>query len=44
MKDLSHNPWQYELNLYHGTTHTPVVEQWLEQEIAQWVNHVGSIR
>ena len=23
---------------------TPVVEHWLEQEIAQWVHHEGSIR
>ena len=23
---------------------TPVVEQWLEREIAQWVHHEGSIR
>ena len=23
---------------------TPVVEHWLEREIAQWVHHVGSIR
>ena len=23
---------------------TPVVEHWLEREIAQWVNHEGSIR
>ena len=22
----------------------PVVEQWLEPKIAQWVNHVGSIQ
>ena len=23
---------------------TPIVEHWLEQEIAQWVHHEGSIR
>ena len=23
---------------------TPVVEQWLEREIAQWIHHEGSIR
>ena len=23
---------------------TPVVEHWLEQEIAQWIHHEGSIR
>ena len=23
---------------------TPVMEHWLEQEIAQWVDHEGSIR
>ena len=23
---------------------TPVMEQWLEREIAQWVHHEGSIR
>ena len=23
---------------------TPVVEDWLEQQIAQWVDHEGSIR
>ena len=23
---------------------TPVVEHWLEREIAQWVHHEGSIR
>ena len=23
---------------------TPVVEHWLEQEIAQWVHHEGSVR
>ena len=23
---------------------TPVVDHWLEREIAQWVNHEGSIR
>ena len=29
----------------HNTTLvTPVVEHWLEREIAQWVHHEGSIR
>ena len=29
----------------HTTTFvTPVVEHWLEREIAQWVHHEGSIR
>ena len=26
------------------TLFTPVVEHWLEREIAQWVHHEGSIR
>ena len=27
----------------HTTAFMPVVEHWLEQEIAQWVHHEGSI-
>ena len=33
--------------MHHPTTrisHTPVVEHWLEREIAQWVHHEGSIQ
>ena len=33
--------------MHHPTdriAHTTVVEQWVEREIAQWVNHEGSIR
>ena len=31
--------------IVHNTVFvTPVVEHWLEREIAQWVNHEGSIR
>ena len=30
-------------NWYHGFV-TPVMEHWLEHEIAQWVHHKGSIR
>ena len=26
------------------TVVTPVVEHWMEREIAQWVHHEGSIR
>ena len=28
----------------HTAFVTPVVEHWLEREIAQWVHHEGSIR
>ena len=31
-------------NTYYGLFFTPVVEHWLEREIAQWVHHEGSIR
>ena len=33
--------------MHHPTdriVHTPVMEHWLEQEIAQWVHHEGSIQ
>ena len=29
---------------YHGFFFTPVVEHWLEREIAQWFHHEESIR
>ena len=35
------------LYIYHPTdriAHTPVMEHWLEREIAHWVHHEGSIQ
>ena len=37
-----HHPTDW---MAHTTTFvTPVMEHWLEREIAQWVDHEGSIR
>ena len=36
---ISHTGQHIPLPLF-----TPVVEHWLEQELAQWVHHEGSIR
>ena len=40
---LLYAPSHRQDNTYHGLF-TPIVEHWLEREIAQWVHHEGSIR
>ena len=40
---LLYAPSHRQDSTYHGLI-TPVVEHWLEREIAQWVYHEGSIR
>ena len=40
---LLYAPPHRQDSTYHGLF-TPVVEDWLEREIAQWVHHEGSIR